>query len=345
MTNTEARRKLTAAGFTPTRASKKGTLFTIGPINVLVGHGVKDNPHTTREVEMAIRRAAQWEKEEEQRAKAPRPPKIGFEPLTAKIAEHVAASKSSDRFNYHCPLCNNVFKSPGDMAIHASLKHPDYDTPPDTLGRILKTTTYSPPVRPPETPEEHRCAQIQSAKQMEEPTPPVETKSKNPSLMENFEKGRMRKRMGVTQRKKLYRTIIKLRKTLSNKDTVDQLNAMKIPTAIPGDTWKPSMVSQAYMRALRMKAKGQLYIKREKEEPVTVTPKPSSPKPIESPKLYIPASLALMLEDSELSITQKVAVIRAAAPKLPASVALMLDDTDLNDEQKFGVIKSILGIK
>jgi hypothetical protein len=56
----------------------------------------------------------------------------------------------------------------------------------------------------------------------------------------------------------------------------------------------------------------------------------------------LPPSIELILEDTALTDSQKLAVMKAVGAKLPPSIALMLDDNHLTDEQRMAVLRTLL---
>ncbi len=62
----------------------------------------------------------------------------------------------------------------------------------------------------------------------------------------------------------------------------------------------------------------------------------------EKKKLSIPTSIALMVGDAELSISQKVDILKAAKIKIPASIQLILEGDDLDEDQKLRIFETLL---
>lgn len=96
MKNSEAKRLLTAAGFTLFKRAGNTEIFEFDEdIRVGVTQSTKENPHTTREVEQALRRAEQRKAEHESRQPSPirlsaqEPPR-----LTAKMETAVVAARA-----------------------------------------------------------------------------------------------------------------------------------------------------------------------------------------------------------------------------------------------------------
>lgn len=133
----------------------------------------------------------------------------------------------------------------------------------------------------------------------------------------------------------------------------EALNKEGAPRANPDVPWSDHLVGNQLTAYRRLKEPDR---KRKREErmrlaaaaPVT-EPTPEPAKEPESPalspsgnKVRLPASIALMLDDPELSTAQKVGVLRAAGKRLPASVQLMLEDAEMSDEERLEVLRILM---
>ena len=175
------------------------------------------------------------------------------------------------------------------------------------------------------------------------------------------------KRFDALTRKRTRAQIWSLKRAgLEPQQIAEAMNNSKYPPA-NGGKWNAQKINSQmfYIRANR-KAYGSLTAKR---GAVQVDPEPTiaspQPEPLEIPKVVTPAptptptptptprpssmrlppSIALMMEDEELTSQQKLAALKAVKAKLPASVQLMLEDDELSDRQRMDVLCTLLGIK
>lgn len=272
MRSSEAKKLLTAAGFTLTKSTGSVEVFEFDDdIRVAIARRPHyESPNTTREVESAIRRAEVRKAEHEARHPAvlrrANEPLRATRPLTAKLAAAVVV------------------------------------VPPKPAPPPAPVAPPPPPAAPPAEPEE-------------EEDEPVKV-------------GGNRK-MPIDERLPLWRRIVVLH-DLENEDFATiaerlEREGVKKPS---GFRWKPGDVSSAYRTFHKYRELMKL---------------PAGRKSPEAPLLPdLPDYFRGMLADAALPVEKKVAVLKALAPKLPASVALMLEDGELTNDQKLGILAIVL---
>jgi hypothetical protein len=321
MTNNEARKALIKSGFELHRASKKTTIWKKDQNTVAISNGNKENPHTTAEVEMVIRRANTSKL-------------IRSGPLTAKVGDMVkmvpaspkeveqALLKEAQKARIECGAPHCFFKGTvSEMAMHVSVYHPKSAPVPDTFGRILPRPEPKPEVLQQETepPRTRGCGLDGSRKLTPE-----------------------ERKIAATRITRLYSGGISYAKIAI------MLNDDGVVSGAKDGKWSEQTTWAAARRAAKRKKVQNLRNKKIREGKIAATVDTPTP-PIAPPptavvlqKKGIPVSIQFMLEDPDLNTAQRVASIRPIVGKLPVSIGLMLDDPDLSPDLKMDILLGVL---
>ena len=307
MSPNELRRKLKDAGFRLMSTHKRTERWAFRDIFVsLPDHVSRNVPH---EIDKAIRKAKIREEVE---------PK----PLTAKLADQFQKDfrEKAVKRAYFCGLagCYEKFDTPEQLAEH----------------KKTHTTSFAAPIAPPPP-------------EPPEPTfePVAPAHKLGPAAM-GF------RRFSSDERKSLFGDIKPLVDAgMTYLEVAQKWNGDKKPSP-NGIPWTEQMISNFMFRYKKAKKR-----EREKhklarqtsagpmihESPPTQTPVVTAPKT--GNKLPVPASIQLMMDDTELSVEQKVAVLTAAKIQIPASLQLVLEDPALDTEQKHRIFMMLIGTK
>lgn len=162
------------------------------------------------------------------------------------------------------------------------------------------------------------------------------------------------RRFSATERKSISNDLKSLVDVMTYEEIAKKWNMEKRPSP-NGIPWSEKMIGNFVCRTKRMKRRNAERRKAERElspGPATVETvhKPTPQSPVATPsktgnKLSVPASIQLMMDDTELSIEQKVAVLTAAKIQIPASLQLVLEDPALDTEQKHRIFMMLIGVK
>jgi hypothetical protein len=281
MRGPEARKLLTAAGFTISKSTATIDVYEFDDeIRVPVSKRDKsDDVRTHREVESALRRAAERKKQHESRQAPP--------PIMCRA------------------------ETPAERALTAK------------LGVMVQK--LSAPPRPPPAP----VAPPPPAA----PPPPSAAPVEDEDEVEQKRSGGGNRKMPMAERLPLWRRIVVLHEleNLSFGAIAERLEkeGVKKPS---GQAWTASAVSLGYRTF------------HEYRELMKLPGAVRGPAPAPAVPLIpgLPDYFRGMLADPALAVEKKVAVLRALAPKLPASVALMMEDAELTDDQKLGILAIVL---
>jgi hypothetical protein len=331
MNKSEATRLLSQAGFQLIRQNKRSEVWSKAGYDVTIDKSYHMDPNTPHRVRKAIRMTARSADKSV--------------PLTTKMVDFMKPEKDEIMWLV-CKYCDFKYQHPTDLAMHESIAHPKSKVANSEIGLFRKLLPE--PEKKPETPlpVKHDAPPKQEAS-----TPP----KYNPgdTLRKLIEANNGKRVVLPPEVARKIRKQIKqmVDAGLTHRFIAEELNRQGVKSA-SGNPWSMRMVQKQYAallaakarKAARRKAEGfntAIPVKELLPPPERLTTLQPEPPPMKK-AIDLPPSIELILEDTALTDSQKLAVMKAVGAKLPPSIALMLDDNHLTDEQRMAVLRTLL---